>query len=255
MVGKKIAKRYGGNYFAWPGDEPFPFDDRAERFHLIYTLPELRMLRLKTNASEGCQMVFLTDEETDEDKVGCAISQPVCFEAEPGAEWPVLRDALRRATKHEDPAPTLMTSFVESEPQPLFASSPGVRGCLLTTLFTMNAGWLLAAVSGNISEVPWGAWVVGGFMLLLLLAVLSPKFNWAARILTGMIFAAYVWYLVHELIENKGLGDLPANRSTPSVLNAFLGLMIWGLPSLWYTIYGGNRNPRRKSKKPGTLEI
>jgi uncharacterized protein YegJ (DUF2314 family) len=75
--------------------------------------------------------------------------------------------------------------------------------------------------------------------LLLVLVLYDPKrFHWAARGLTGMVFATYLAYLVYEFV----LSGKPWLRRTPrgeaAPINALLGFVIIGLPALRYTLVG-----------------
>lgn len=82
--------------------------------------------------------------------------------------------------------------------------------------------------------------VLGPIEVLVALGLLvfynAEKFWWCGRVASGIIFAAYVAYLVAMIVEEKWVGEM--RRSSSSVLNAALGLIFIGLPSLWYTIFG-----------------
>jgi hypothetical protein len=81
--------------------------------------------------------------------------------------------------------------------------------------------------------------VVGADALgvLLVLAVYKPeRLRWAGRAATGLVFLAFVAYLIDE-ISSGGSWHL-GPRSEPGSLNALLGLLIFGAPCLCYTLFG-----------------
>ncbi len=64
--------------------------------------------------------------------------------------------------------------------------------------------------------------------LLLILALYDPKcFYWAARGVTALVFLAYVAYVIDELFV-----------SGKALFQSLCGLVIIGLPALWYTLWG-----------------
>ena len=75
-------------------------------------------------------------------------------------------------------------------------------------------------------------------IIMLVLVLTDPKrFHWAARCLTGMIFLSYTGYLVNQVWGREQLMTV-AGRSESSPLNAIMGLVVIGLPCLWYTVKG-----------------
>jgi hypothetical protein len=62
--------------------------------------------------------------------------------------------------------------------------------------------------------------------------------HWGFRLLAGLVFLAYAAYLVDELRLMDGTRSFSGRRSQASPLNAFLGLVIIGLPALWYAWRG-----------------
>lgn len=75
--------------------------------------------------------------------------------------------------------------------------------------------------------------------LLLVVASWDPRrFKWAARIVTGAVFVAYLAYLIHELVFTDKPIDPRVRRSQPSPWNAILGFTIVGVPCLWYSLFG-----------------
>lgn len=61
------------------------------------------------------------------------------------------------------------------------------------------------------------------------------RFWWATRSLTGLIFVGYAGYVVYEcFFSGRTFGsDGPASPQ-----RAIAGLLIFGLPALWYTVFG-----------------
>jgi len=84
-------------------------------------------------------------------------------------------------------------------------------------------------------------WIVLGACELLALFVLlglfdSGRFWWCWRGVGAIVFAGYVAYLVAMVAAGEFLGD--GRRATSSALNAAIGLVVFGLPGLWYAIFG-----------------
>jgi hypothetical protein len=74
--------------------------------------------------------------------------------------------------------------------------------------------------------------------ILLALGLYSPRRNeWALRLVTGLVFVAYVVYLVEEVREGKPL-SLAGNRGEESLRNAMLGLILIGWPCIKFTLLG-----------------
>lgn len=62
----------------------------------------------------------------------------------------------------------------------------------------------------------------------------SRRFWWATRTLTAMIFVAYIAYFVEQWF-------FPVPRRSnaqASPENSLIGLFVFALPALWYTIFG-----------------
>jgi hypothetical protein len=73
--------------------------------------------------------------------------------------------------------------------------------------------------------------------ILLLLALYKPdRFHWAGRAATGLVFLAFLSYLIDEIVSGHPWHFGP--RSEPSPLNALLGLFAIGVPCLRYTLVG-----------------
>lgn len=73
--------------------------------------------------------------------------------------------------------------------------------------------------------------------ILFVLALYEPKrFHWAGRAGTGLVFVAFVWYLFDEIARG---GSWYSDRiSEPGSINALLGLLVFGVPCLRYTLLG-----------------
>jgi hypothetical protein len=73
--------------------------------------------------------------------------------------------------------------------------------------------------------------------ILMIFALYNPKrFQWAGRAATGLVFLAFLVYLVDEIGSGHSWHFGP--RSEPSPLNALLGLLFIGVPCLRYTLLG-----------------
>lgn len=73
-------------------------------------------------------------------------------------------------------------------------------------------------------------------VLFLLLALFG--FYWAVRALCGLIFLAYFAYLASEFAFSGKTFSLQGSRGDASPRNALLGLIVIGLPSLWFAVLG-----------------
>ena len=88
-------------------------------------------------------------------------------------------------------------------------------------------------------------------VLLALVAFAPRRFHWAGRVLAGMVFFAYVAYLVDMAVTKPDSFWPPRRRSATTGFNSILGLLVIGYPSLKYAAVGrfSWRSDRRKSKK------
>ena len=86
--------------------------------------------------------------------------------------------------------------------------------------------------------------VVMAFMEFLCVALLAgfwlpARFgHWAFRILAGLVFLAYVGYLIHESCFTDVPFKIFESDRKASPRNALLGFFIIGLPALWYALFG-----------------
>jgi len=77
------------------------------------------------------------------------------------------------------------------------------------------------------------------FCALILLGFNNPlKFWWAWRGVGALVFSAYVIYLIAMLIESGGRFTIGEGKSETTVLNALMGLIVFGIPGLAYAIFG-----------------
>ena len=86
-----------------------------------------------------------------------------------------------------------------------------------------------------------GGWVVLVACEILALLVLlglfdGRRFWWCWRGVGALVFTAYVAYLVAMVLAGEWVGD--GRRSSTSAVNAAIGLVIFGLPGLWFAVYG-----------------
>lgn len=120
------------------------------------------------------------------------------------------------------------------EPQQFFAGSPFLRWTLIPILVLFAVGMPLMVDEWTVrSGVLVGA--LSGASILYALAMLSPaRFHWAGRTVAAMVFLAYLAYAISEIFFSNHPIRLDERRSTASPMNAVLGLIIIGLPALWY---------------------
>jgi len=75
-------------------------------------------------------------------------------------------------------------------------------------------------------------------VLLALVAFAPHRFHWAGRALAGMVFFAYVAYLVDMALTKPDSFWPPSRRSATTGFNSALGLLVIGYPSLKYALLG-----------------
>jgi hypothetical protein len=103
---------------------------------------------------------------------------------------------------------------------------------------------VLFALSFPFLIVEWSRTVVAlvivldAIALLLAIGLYNPQRNeWALRIITGLVFTAYLAYLVAEVRAGKPL-LLTGSRGEESLRNALLGLLLIGWPCVKFTLTG-----------------
>lgn len=75
---------------------------------------------------------------------------------------------------------------------------------------------------------------------------------WAFRFLAGMVALAYAAYLIDEFFFSKKPMSVTGSRGEASPLNALLGFVVIGVPSLLYAVLG--RFTLRPPPEPGPDE-
>ncbi len=75
-------------------------------------------------------------------------------------------------------------------------------------------------------------------VLLALTAIAPNRFSWAGRGLAGLVFLAYVAYLLSMLVEQPSSFWPPSERSAATGFNSLLGLLVIGYPSFKYALLG-----------------
>jgi hypothetical protein len=65
------------------------------------------------------------------------------------------------------------------------------------------------------------------------------RFSWATRCVSGVVFCAYLAYVVDEtFLSGVSAGGASGSRPGPSPWKAMAGFIAIGLPCLWYTMFG-----------------
>lgn len=87
------------------------------------------------------------------------------------------------------------------------------------------------------SRAPLMVYVLAGFCGLIAVACFSRAWRGpAVRIIGSMVFFIYASYLLYELL--RAAAKPYAGRSEPHWFNAILGLIVFGLPGLYFAIRG-----------------
>jgi hypothetical protein len=124
----------------------------------------------------------------------------------------------------------------------LFSGGPFIRWTLLPTCL-LSAVVFACMAYFSISDAKIVPALIGLGLTIgcvaMCVAMLLPSCKWVTRLITGMVFAAYFAYLIHEWIFDieKGIG-VGAARSEATPKNALLGFIVIGLPCLWHTVFG-----------------
>jgi len=67
----------------------------------------------------------------------------------------------------------------------------------------------------------------------------SPKrFAWGLRLITFVIFLAFLGYLFNQFIIQQSSFNVAMSRTSPTPFNALLGFLIIGIPCLMYSLWG-----------------
>ena len=83
------------------------------------------------------------------------------------------------------------------------------------------------------------------FLLLGGMVMYAPHyFHWCGRFIGGTIFILYLLYLINEIIDGH---FAVGRRSDTNVFNASMGLLVFGIPGLLYSIRAvRGKNPYRR---------
>lgn len=121
----------------------------------------------------------------------------------------------------------------------LFSASPFVRWALSPFLILAMVVLPLC----NSAWTPQAVVIVLGLELISLSLLLgfwtTGKFqSYCFRFVTAVVFISYCSYFIHEFFFTNHPFILNQHRSESSPRNALLGLIVIGLPSLWFTLWG-----------------
>jgi hypothetical protein len=124
----------------------------------------------------------------------------------------------------------------------LFSGSRFIFWSLGPVLFLGGLSFLGLAIwafpgGGQTSRL--GLALLGLFCLVCVPVLYDPtRFRLASRVLTGVVFLVYLGYFISEWIWHSNDIGLGKPRSAQTPLNATLGLLVIGLPCLWWTLFG-----------------
>jgi Ca2+/Na+ antiporter len=112
-------------------------------------------------------------------------------------------------------------------------------GARLATAFfcvVFGIGFGFAAATWPDSRTRWMLWLIAAFCFIVVTCCFPGKHSAITnRIVGGTVFLLYVVYLIQEIKEGQWASW---SRAKPNVLNAFRGLIIWGLPAGYIMVYG-----------------
>jgi hypothetical protein len=97
---------------------------------------------------------------------------------------------------------------------------------------------------------------VSGVMTLGLIVTLidAKRFWWGMRLVTFIIFATYLSYLLYEFAWSGKVLEITTSRGEASPFNSVLGFLFFGVPCLLYTFWGstwgklGHERPEKVSR-------
>jgi Ca2+/Na+ antiporter len=128
----------------------------------------------------------------------------------------------------------------------LFWTMASVIGIFLITMPFLIPEWTPAVIGLMVSFYLAG--------IALLLALVNPsRFAWAKRVLTSVVFLAYLVYAVTELRENQWQLGRPGSQSDANPVNALRGLIIIGIPCLVFTCLGRFTLPKEEEASENEL--
>lgn len=84
-------------------------------------------------------------------------------------------------------------------------------------------------------------WIVLGAVDALFICVLfglynPERFSWCWRCAGAMVFTGYLAYLASSIAEGQWFGE--GRRSSATAINALIGLVVFGYPSIMYAVFG-----------------
>lgn len=121
----------------------------------------------------------------------------------------------------------------------LFSGSSFIRRALTPVLLVFAIGLpLLLDIETPLQYAVLAAMEVACVALLAGLWLRAPYSQWAFRFLSAVVFLAYAGYVVDEFFFSEHPITLDAERSEASPINAIAGLVIIGIPSLTYAVFG-----------------
>lgn len=91
----------------------------------------------------------------------------------------------------------------------------------------------------------WGLWLLSAFCLVIAITCIPGKHTAVTgRLIGGVIFAAYVAYVISEIVAPTphrpymSFWDALLATGQADILNALIGLVVWGLPAGYVMIFG-----------------
>ena len=123
---------------------------------------------------------------------------------------------------------------------------------IVTPLVVLTAAFMYVITSDAwttariIGQVAFTTIAVG-----MVVATVAPNRGWwGLRVVAFVIFATYLWYLITEFVINPNPLSFTESRYDPSLFNAVLGFLLYGVPGLIYSMRGsmwgklGHNNPK-----------
>lgn len=134
------------------------------------------------------------------------------------------------------------TSVTTEESEMSTQPQPHVRGFFFWSLAPFLVVFIVAMpflVPNSDARSLAGLVAIEVLAALVLLGLFdSMRFAWAWRGVGAMVFLLYLGYLTIMLLQNNGAITVTPRRSTPSIFNAICGLIVFGLPGMWYAVFG-----------------
>ncbi len=130
-----------------------------------------------------------------------------------------------------------MSKFADT----LFARRPFVRWTAVPVLAMGVLVFIFLAANPPGESKTIGTIVYAGIAVAcaaMAVALAAPKLFWLMRVVTGLVFLAYLSYLVSEFFFNGGAAeaDPEAGKNEANPVNALLGFLVPGVQFLRYPI-------------------